>query len=216
MRRLPYFMLTLITLLAPLSAWANDADYDGIEDGVDRCPYDPEDLDAFQDEDGCPDSDNDGDGLLDWADQCPMQPENFDGVQDEDGCPEEGQEGTLLAPQPTPLPQAKAVVQPAVVYFASAASSIDEAARAELARLFEAMLANEDVTVRLLAHTDELEARKDALCQARADAVLELARLAGLPASRFETQLVGDKAPMDSNGHATGRAYNRRVELFPR
>ncbi|MFT5431157.1 MAG: hypothetical protein ACI9OJ_001836 [Myxococcota bacterium] len=30
----------------------------------DQCPADPEDVDGFEDEDGCPDPDNDGDGVL--------------------------------------------------------------------------------------------------------------------------------------------------------
>lgn len=95
-----------------------DRDGDGIMDDVDKCPDEPEDVDTFQDEDGCPDPDNDGDTVLDVNDRCPMEPgdpanqgcpvvdrdgdgipdakdqcpdvpEDFDGNQDEDGCPEE-------------------------------------------------------------------------------------------------------------------------------
>mgnify|MGYP003329071635 FL=1 len=32
-----------------------DSDGDGFKDDVDRCPYDPEDKNDFEDEDGCPD-----------------------------------------------------------------------------------------------------------------------------------------------------------------
>jgi outer membrane protein OmpA-like peptidoglycan-associated protein len=53
------------------------------------CPQGPEDLDGFQDGDGCADPDNDGDGLLDGNDRCPGQPETKNGFQDEDGCPDE-------------------------------------------------------------------------------------------------------------------------------
>ncbi len=42
-----------------------DSDGDGIPDYLDKCPHEPEDLDGFQDEDGCPDPDNDGDGICD-------------------------------------------------------------------------------------------------------------------------------------------------------
>ena len=45
-----------------------------------------EDVDKFQDDDGCPDYDNDQDGLRDEIDQCPMEQEDKDGFQDEDGC----------------------------------------------------------------------------------------------------------------------------------
>jgi OOP family OmpA-OmpF porin len=65
-----------------------DRDGDGIKDDVDKCPDDPEDLDDFEDEDGCPDPDNDRDGILDVDDKCPNEPEDKDGIEDEDGCPE--------------------------------------------------------------------------------------------------------------------------------
>jgi outer membrane protein OmpA-like peptidoglycan-associated protein len=56
--------------------------------GVDKCPTKPEDVDGFQDDDGCPDLDNDGDGIPDSKDLCPNEPEDFDGFQDNDGCPD--------------------------------------------------------------------------------------------------------------------------------
>ncbi len=70
-----------------------DADGDGIPDDVDECPNDPEDMDGFQDEDGCPDFDNDGDGVLDAEDGCPMDAEDIDGFEDEDGCPDPDNDG---------------------------------------------------------------------------------------------------------------------------
>lgn len=66
-----------------------DSDGDGIPDDRDQCPFEPEDFDGFQDEDGCPDPDNDGDGILDVNDKCPNQSETMNGYQDEDGCPDE-------------------------------------------------------------------------------------------------------------------------------
>jgi outer membrane protein OmpA-like peptidoglycan-associated protein len=65
-----------------------DQDHDGIKDNVDRCPKDPEDLDNFQDQDGCPDPDNDNDGIPDLKDKCPNDPEDKDGFYDGDGCPD--------------------------------------------------------------------------------------------------------------------------------
>jgi len=65
-----------------------DPDQDRVTDSRDRCPREPEDLDQFQDEDGCPELDNDGDRILDAADRCPDAAEDRDGFQDEDGCPE--------------------------------------------------------------------------------------------------------------------------------
>ena len=65
-----------------------DCDEDGLINVVDDCPYDAEDFDEFQDDDGCPDPDNDGDGVPDVDDECPLAPEDLDGFEDEDGCAE--------------------------------------------------------------------------------------------------------------------------------
>lgn len=65
-----------------------DRDGDGYRDDLDQCPDDPEDFDAFEDQDGCSEPDNDQDGILDRNDQCPNTPEDRDGEQDEDGCPD--------------------------------------------------------------------------------------------------------------------------------
>ncbi|MFQ5511038.1 MAG: OmpA family protein [Candidatus Krumholzibacteriia bacterium] len=65
-----------------------DLDKDGIPDDEDQCPDQPEDLDGFQDDDGCPDLDNDGDGVPDFDDKCPDLPEDFEGFEDQDGCPD--------------------------------------------------------------------------------------------------------------------------------
>ena len=72
---------------------AGDLDGDGIPDDVDQCPRIPEDLDGFQDDDGCPDEDNDGDGITDKLDKCPNEPEDRDGFEDADGCPDPDNDG---------------------------------------------------------------------------------------------------------------------------
>ncbi len=65
-----------------------DVDEDGIVDGLDRCVEEAEDLDGFQDSDGCPDLDNDADRVPDETDSCPNDPEDDDGWRDVDGCPD--------------------------------------------------------------------------------------------------------------------------------
>ncbi len=67
---------------------SQDTDKDGIPDKDDACPNVPEDIDGFEDSDGCPDEDNDKDGIPDSKDQCPNQPEDLDGFEDDDGCPD--------------------------------------------------------------------------------------------------------------------------------
>ncbi len=70
-----------------------DDDRDGVLDENDDCPLQLEDIDGFNDEDGCPDVDNDEDGVPDVDDQCVLEPEDIDGLGDEDGCPEDDWDG---------------------------------------------------------------------------------------------------------------------------
>lgn len=83
---------------APAAAWIAlglqgyplrwDRDRDGIPDRRDRCSRRAEDMDGFEDGDGCPEIDNDRDGILDSLDRCPDAVEDRDGFQDWDGCPD--------------------------------------------------------------------------------------------------------------------------------
>lgn len=70
-----------------------DSDGDGVYDSDDKCPDEPEDIDNFEDKDGCPDVDDDEDGIIDRMDKCKRQKEDFDGYQDEDGCPDVDNDG---------------------------------------------------------------------------------------------------------------------------
>ncbi len=70
-----------------------DRDGDSIPNSSDACPDQAEDVDGFQDTDGCPDLDNDGDGVPDLRDDCPGQAEDLDGYEDDDGCPDPDNDG---------------------------------------------------------------------------------------------------------------------------
>ncbi len=63
-----------------------DTDLDEIPDASDGCPLDAEDVDQFEDADGCPELDNDKDGIADATDKCPNEPEDMDSWEDSDGC----------------------------------------------------------------------------------------------------------------------------------
>ena len=69
---------------------SKDKDGDGITDAADKCPDQPETMNKWDDQDGCPDTvpDTDNDGLDDMADKCKDQAEDKDGFQDDDGCPD--------------------------------------------------------------------------------------------------------------------------------
>jgi len=93
----------------PIVPKVGDRDGDGCKDDVDPCPDLPEDFDAFEDEDCCPeDQDTDSDGIKDFAticykpeqgrcvDLCILEPEDPDGYEDEDGCPDLDNDDDLL------------------------------------------------------------------------------------------------------------------------
>jgi hypothetical protein len=48
-----------------------DTDHDTVLDWTERCRFEREDLDGFEDADGCPDPDNDADGIPDFSDPTP-------------------------------------------------------------------------------------------------------------------------------------------------
>ncbi|HKU40113.1 MAG TPA: hypothetical protein VJR89_18265 [Polyangiales bacterium] len=64
----------------------SDKDGDHIDDSHDQCPYLAEDLDGFNDSDGCPDPDNDNDLVPDLDDRCPTEQAEEGRDEDEDGC----------------------------------------------------------------------------------------------------------------------------------
>lgn len=73
-----------------------DTDKDGVSNMDDKCPLLAEDMDDFEDSDGCPDDDNDGDRREDAIDKCPNDKEDLDGFEDEDGCPEYDNDGDSI------------------------------------------------------------------------------------------------------------------------
>lgn len=89
-----------------------DTDGDGIPDDVDRCPADPEDVDGFEDEDGCPDPDNDGDGILDIDDGCPNEPGVASGDPKKHGCPVFDRDGDGIYDDDDACPDEPGVADP--------------------------------------------------------------------------------------------------------
>jgi len=87
------FVIVSAERAAPL-----DRDHDQIPDERDRCPAEPETVNQYLDDDGCPDNpDGDGDGVANDADRCPDEPEDRDGFTDADGCPDRDNDNDGLA-----------------------------------------------------------------------------------------------------------------------
>lgn len=74
---------------------------------VDSCPNEPENINQWEDTDGCPDTvpDTDGDGLNDLVDACINEPEDVDSFEDENGCPDvdNDNDGVMDAQDQCPL-----------------------------------------------------------------------------------------------------------------
>jgi len=72
---------------------SQDRDRDGIPDDADKCPDQPEDMDGFEDFDGCPDADDDGDGIPDKEDACPRVKGEPSTDPTRNGCPNPDRDG---------------------------------------------------------------------------------------------------------------------------
>jgi OmpA-OmpF porin, OOP family len=211
----------------------DDPDRDGLAGAADQCPTEPEDLDGFADDDGCPDLDNDGDGVADADDRCPNEPEDLDGFADDDGCPELDNDGDGVPdaddrcptepetrngyldddgcadelPEPlralTGAPRAVAF-RPGAADLAPGAAKLLDPAAAVLAEIG-------DVTIEIGVHTDDVPPGKGspfadnaALSQARAEAVQAYLAGKGIDPARLVPRGYGDAAPLEAPQGLTG------------
>ncbi|HTE50937.1 MAG TPA: OmpA family protein [Kofleriaceae bacterium] len=182
-----------------------DTDQDGILDKDDDCPTDVEDLDAFQDDDGCPELDNDEDGVPDETDECPDIPEEPGG--DRDGCPSK-----------TYVKIVDGTIQVfGKVLFRLGSADIETRSDPLLDQLAAALRASPEVKrVRIEGHTDNVgdPAFNQQLSEKRAARVASELEKRGIDDDRLETVGHGETRPAAPNGSPAGRAKNRRVEFI--
>jgi outer membrane protein OmpA-like peptidoglycan-associated protein len=195
-----------------------DRDGDGVPDDQDGCPDRPEDVDGFEDSDGCPDIDNDLDRVLDIADKCPNVPETYNGYEDEDGCPD-----TL----PADVDALRGTIEGLI--YAEGETVVRDSALPSIRKIARTLLAHRNIRVVLVGHTDDHEARRlatgdpgqptdlDALAgdlsRARAEAVKNALVAGGIPARRILVDGKGADEPVADNARPRGRLANRRVEI---
>jgi len=177
-----------------------DTDRDQIPVGVDQCETEPEDLDGFQDEDGCPDPDNDQDGILDAADMCPLSA----GPAATSGCAGSARiEGDRIILQGN-------------VRFADGGDRIKTESLAMLDEIRATMVAHPEISrLAIEGNTDNRGsgAVNQALSERRARAVLRWLVEHGVEAARLESAGFGASRPVTTNDTIEGRLANRRVEL---
>ena len=214
-----------------------DPDGDGIAGENDKCPKLAEDRDGYEDDDGCPESDNDQDGIPDAQDRCPLQPETVNGVDDEDGCPEEDadQDGFLgsadkcpEAPEtkngfedndgcPDEIPQTiknfTGVIEG--INFKSGSATILRGSFNVLDRAVRVLMEYPDIRLEIQGHTDNRgrAAYNLRLSQQRAEAVRTYLLSKGISSNRLTAVGYGQEHPIADNSSRSGRAANRRTEF---
>ncbi|MEJ7596477.1 MAG: OmpA family protein [Kofleriaceae bacterium] len=196
-----------------------DKDGDKVPDAQDGCPDRAEDVDGFDDADGCPDIDNDLDRVLDIADKCVGEPEKYNGYQDEDGCPDD---------LPSEVDGLRGTVEGLI--YAEGETVVRDSAQPSIRKIAKLMTSQPTIRVVLIGHTDDREAKQFArqekgqpapdlealaadLSRARAEAVKQVLVAEGIAAQRIDVEGHGAEEPVVDNDKARGRLANRRVEI---
>ena len=208
-----------------------DSDGDGVTDDADRCPADPEDVDGFEDGDGCPDPDNDKDGVVDAADGCPDK----SGPVENKGCPDADRDGDAIVDRLDNCPDEpgdaryQGCVKPQLVqitrerlelldrvYFESGKAAILTRSHPLLDNVAGVLASHPDIpVVEVRGHTDNRGADDYnlRLSQKRAEAVMAYLIGKGIAATRLRAAGRGEGEPVYDNDTRAGRAANRRVEF---
>ena len=169
-------------------------------DSLDKCPNAAEDLDGYQDSDGCPDSDNDADGVPDSIDKCI----SVAGPADNNGCPK---------PKTDELKRGPLILNG--VMFEAGDAVLSENSYATLDQVAKSLLEWSNVKLEIQGHTDNRgnEAGNEAVSLKRAEAVREYLIKKGVAADRLKAIGFGSNQPIASNDTKSGRQRNRRVEF---
>lgn len=207
-----------------------DRDGDGIPDDYDQCPDEPEDVDGFQDGDGCPDPDNDNDGIPDVEDACPNDkgPREMDGCPDTDGdeIPDHVDRCPTIPGEPQfdgcdeagPLVELEAdrIRLRGNIRFEVGEARIQKRSFRLLDEIYGILKTNPNVgPVVIEGHTDNRGSRaiNVDLSTRRARAVLEYLVKKGIARERLRSFGYGFAQPIADNDTALGRTKNRRVEF---
>jgi OOP family OmpA-OmpF porin len=177
---------------------ALDRDLDTIADASDKCPAEPEDIDNFEDTDGCPELDNDKDTVADADDTCPADAETLNGFRDDDGCPDQ-----VIAELPS-------------IGFETSSAKLDGKADPLLDRVYQQLTEYPGLSVEIAGHASSSEGNADrtmTLSLQRAEAVKAALVKRGIPSSRILTVGHGADQPVGDNKTDEGRRKNRRIEF---
>jgi outer membrane protein OmpA-like peptidoglycan-associated protein len=190
----------------PVAVATGDRDSDGVPDATDKCPGAPEDLDGFEDENGCPDPDNDSDRFPDVDDGCPDEPETYNAKDDEDGCSEK----CVIV-----LVHRIEIIDR--LHFALGDARIGHADKSLLDKMVVTLNGNPQIDlIQVAGHASDDEGsreRKIYLSRTRAATVVDAFVARGVAKERLSAAGYGDLCPKDEGVTPEARTENRRVEF---
>lgn len=189
---------------------SNDHDEDGIPDSRDACPNEREDVDGYDDHDGCPeeDPDQDEDGVADNEDNCPTEKETINGFEDDDGCPDTGDRRVVYEDGEFQVLD--------MVRFEHGSAEIKQESHSLLNQVALVIKANRQIQrVRVQGHTDDTGPRDInlRLSRQRAESVRQYLIRRGVSAKRLTAEGHGPDKPLDDSTSEKARAKNRRVQF---
>lgn len=171
------------------------------------CDHLEEDIDGFEDDDGCPDLDNDQDTILDVDDACPNDPETFNGINDHDGCPDSGDIEVV---------DDRLVIEENV-FFDFDESDLKPSGAAVIRQIVALWDRHPEwVGILVEGHADNRGTREYnmGLSQRRADSVEQALIAENMSDERIETEAFGEMRPRVPNAETEEEhARNRRVEF---
>ncbi len=178
--------------------WPDDEDGDGVLDSSDHCRFTPSGVAV--DGKGCA-RDSDGDGVPNYRDQCPKTP--LGRVVDLNGC----EYGAVASKKP---------VSSRSVLFEFDSASLGSDAKSALDRLLPTIQSHSAWNVNVKGHTDSTgpDAYNQDLSKRRAVAVVNYLVSKGVDRSRLKAIGVGESMPVSTNDTHSGRAENRRADIF--
>lgn len=117
---------------------------------------------------------------------------------------------------PTTTAQPAALPTLGAIHFATDKSDLSPDAKATLDQASEAMKQDHSIHLRVEGYTDSTGTapHNDNLAGARAAAVVEYLKGKGVDNAQLTGEGFGPEKPVDTNATASGKADNRRVELF--
>jgi outer membrane protein OmpA-like peptidoglycan-associated protein len=229
-----YITFTVVNMIKPPENYKMDL-YKAVNQS-DMFSMIAEDIDGFEDSDGCPDIDNDSDGIPDSSDKCIGIAEDKDRFEDSDGCPDIDNDLDGIIDSLDKCPNSAGVKEEdgcpakktlpkeikmgriilAGVGFEPKSAKIVQSAYRILDQLYESLAGYPSVKLEIRAYTDAsgIYEKNIELTKMRADTVLSYLVQRGISKERLIAVGKGDSEPIADNSSIPGRQLNNRIEFF--